>query len=84
MGGIRDGGGDRAREVATITEMQNAMQHISRRHTFRSGTITGSGVKRDENAHDLTTIRRMFAFFYEHSFAYFEPHDQMVRNSKRL
>ena len=29
-------------------------------------------------------IRRMFALFYEHSFAYFEPHDQIVCNSKRL
>ena len=54
MGGIRDGGGDCAREVATITKMQNAM------HTYRGAIHSdqlqspGAGVKRDENAHDLT------------------------------
>jgi hypothetical protein len=54
MGGIRDGGGDCAREVATITKMQNAM------HTYRGDIHSdqvqspGAGVKRDENAHDLT------------------------------
>jgi hypothetical protein len=50
MGGIRDAGGDCAREVATIAKMQNAM------HTYREDIKSdqlrppGANVKCDGNA----------------------------------